>query len=470
MIWPFCISRKQLRSKAALGTDTGNQHGQRHLNAMVELLGGWSNIVAELAELDICDTVLGLCVTPLHTRVAETAFDCFNEFKQDKHIDSWYDKAQRMDASAGTNSFSVDTAITPQSAGRGGPSSSSFNLSTLDHAISQLSAMRLLACQYQLFLEQCGLGAALTSADGDMARWREVDGVYVVLEGAYLTRAVHEAVEQCRDKRLLEVQTGVWILQVRLCSRPETRQYAMECAFVTTCVSRRLWRMPSSCCTGSWRGHWTFPPRLSSSQYATGPSSSLTEMPCTPMPSLFGLWSLVDRLPRGVAADCTDAAPPFTTCSERISSKCCLDGASIWISAACPDSQSPSRMHSTLLVKPSLLQGLPPQQGHWAAVGALWLLPRCVWSGILTPVYIYVALHADEAEGVGETNHYASNIGADLAVGTMALAEVAGNARPHRRTDRLTSSPSDSNYCDCDQGVGWPPSPVQAVAMVMATE
>ncbi len=202
---------------------------------MVELLGGWSNIVAELAQLDISDSVLTLCVSPLHARVAETAFDCFNEFKEDKNIDHWYEKAMEIDKPIVS---AAATAITPASTGlksRGGPSitgatkaaatpapssgrggaSSSFNLSTLDYIISQLSAMRLLICQYQYFLtEDCGLESLSSSEQPDMARWKEVEGVYVVLEGAYLSRAVGDAILQCREKTLLEVQKGVWVLQV----------------------------------------------------------------------------------------------------------------------------------------------------------------------------------------------------------------------------------------------------------------
>ena len=203
--------RKQLRSKAALDADSSYQHSQRHLNAMVELVGGWSNIVADLAQLDISDNVLNLCVSPLHVRVAETAFDCFNEFKEDKHIDSWYNKAMQVNAPPPTatphSSVAASRAAPPSS------SSSSFNLSVLDYIISQLSAMRILISQYQFFLdEQCGLKAL--AEDIEMGRWREVEGVYSVLEGAYLSRAVAEAVSLCGEKALLEVQKNVWALQV----------------------------------------------------------------------------------------------------------------------------------------------------------------------------------------------------------------------------------------------------------------
>jgi hypothetical protein len=212
------LCRKQLRSKAALDSESSYQHGQRHLNAMVELLGGWSNVVAELAELNISDGVLALCVTPLHVRVAETAFGCFNEFKEDKNLDSWYDKALRLSA---LPSAQASSEASPRSSGRlvpappssGKGSSSSFNLSSLDYIVSQLSAMRLLICQYQLFVsEECGL--AELAADQEMGRWREVDGVYSVLETCYISRAVADALELCKDKRLLEVQRNVWALQV----------------------------------------------------------------------------------------------------------------------------------------------------------------------------------------------------------------------------------------------------------------
>lgn len=214
--------RKQLRSKAALDSETSYQHGQRHLNSMVELLGGWSNIVAELAQLDISDGVLAMCVAPLHVRVAETAFECFNEFKEDKNLDSWYEKALRLSALPATSVSSSNSSprgstrlqmAPPASSSKLSSASSTVNLSSLDYIVSQLSAMRLLICQYQLFLaEECGL--VDLSQDKEMSRWREVDGVYTVLETCYLSRAVGDALTLCREKALLEVQRNVWALQV----------------------------------------------------------------------------------------------------------------------------------------------------------------------------------------------------------------------------------------------------------------
>ncbi len=47
--------RKKLTNKAALNVDNNNrnQHGQRHLNTLVELLGEWSNIIKDVTSLTL---------------------------------------------------------------------------------------------------------------------------------------------------------------------------------------------------------------------------------------------------------------------------------------------------------------------------------------------------------------------------------------------------------------------------------
>lgn len=49
--------RKKLASKVALNDSNSQAHGQRHLNYLLELLGSWSNIVAEIAGWGLSRTV-----------------------------------------------------------------------------------------------------------------------------------------------------------------------------------------------------------------------------------------------------------------------------------------------------------------------------------------------------------------------------------------------------------------------------
>jgi hypothetical protein len=51
--------RKKLASKVALNDASSQAHGQRHLNFLLELLGSWSNIVAEIAGWGLSRTVSG---------------------------------------------------------------------------------------------------------------------------------------------------------------------------------------------------------------------------------------------------------------------------------------------------------------------------------------------------------------------------------------------------------------------------
>lgn len=64
--------RKKLTNKAALNVDNNdrNQHGQRHLNTLVELLGEWSNIIKDITTLSLHHSI-GTVPSPafLHTHL-----------------------------------------------------------------------------------------------------------------------------------------------------------------------------------------------------------------------------------------------------------------------------------------------------------------------------------------------------------------------------------------------------------------
>ena len=82
--------RQRLRSKAALGSESSIHHGSRHLNTLIELLGSWSNIISELLDYGISAEVLYICISPLHTRIAEASFGCFESFREDKNLESLF--------------------------------------------------------------------------------------------------------------------------------------------------------------------------------------------------------------------------------------------------------------------------------------------------------------------------------------------------------------------------------------------
>ena len=180
------FSRKRLHTKASLEPGNNQQHAQRHLNTLIELLGEWSNIVNDLSGLNISSETLTLTIDPLHARVAEMSIDCFKQFNEDKNLANWQARIRRC--------VSENQVL---------------NISALDQIIGQLAGMRAVVAQYQLFLStRCDFQSLVNH---DMVEWREVDGSYIALEYGYMLGAMREATNV---NSLLELQDGrIYALQ-----------------------------------------------------------------------------------------------------------------------------------------------------------------------------------------------------------------------------------------------------------------
>jgi hypothetical protein len=211
--------RQRLRSKAALDSESSIHHGSRHLNALVELLGSWSNIISEILEYELSLEVLHMCISPLHNRIAEASFDCFESFREDKNLESLFG---RLIASQNSTISKAGNSEV----------SSRLNISSLDYQVSQLADMRGVVQQYQNYLcisfsssyqvpvMQCvDPPPSLPSLayDKEMLKWKEVEGVYVVLEGGYTATAIQDALSlhplpfitlPCQQNPLLLDATG----------------------------------------------------------------------------------------------------------------------------------------------------------------------------------------------------------------------------------------------------------------------
>ena len=199
--------RKKLVSKVSLDADSSAQHGQRHLNSVLELLGKWSNMVDEIRSLHwgISSTLFRLTISQLHDRVVEMALECFLKFREDKQLDSWH---LRVTESAS--------------------SGNSFSITALDFLLSQMSAMRDIIQQYYRFLHKSFLSMASESSDEiicerivnehvelmvsaqERNKWRELDAIYIALEFGYLTNSVREALS---EPLLLEIEQDVFVPQ-----------------------------------------------------------------------------------------------------------------------------------------------------------------------------------------------------------------------------------------------------------------
>ena len=199
--------RKKLVSKVSLDADSSVNHGQRHLNSLLELLGKWSNMVDEIRSLHwgISSTLFRLTISQLHDRVVEMALECFLKFREDKQLDSWH---IRVSESCSTGS--------------------SFSITALDFLLSQMSAMRDIIQQYYRFLHKSFLSIATESNNGitcegvvdehielivsaqERNKWRELDAIYIALEFGYLTNSVREALS---EPLLLEIEQDVFVPQ-----------------------------------------------------------------------------------------------------------------------------------------------------------------------------------------------------------------------------------------------------------------
>lgn len=180
-------SRKKLRAKISLDSESSSLHNQRHLNCMLDLLGAWSDIVAGIVQSNVSYPVKSLVIAPFHNRVLEVSFECFEQFKSDKNISSWLQRVSDPDHE--------------------------LNLVNLDVILAQLAGMRELTMQYQSFLmESCAL-TDIPLSGFDL--WKELDVVYCALDHSYNGAAMKEAIRDSRQSLLLCVEDGrpVFVLQ-----------------------------------------------------------------------------------------------------------------------------------------------------------------------------------------------------------------------------------------------------------------
>jgi hypothetical protein len=210
--------RKRLVTKAALDSEASYQHNQRHLNTLIELLGSWSNIVAQCSDFGFSRSLTRQILSPLYTRIVEASVECFKTFKRDKELDQW--SVRLLDETA------------------------ECNVGSLDFLVSQVAAMKSMVHQhyayhYSTFHDYDPLAELLNGAptsapastDGsssagssgsailenmlivtqdELLQWRELDALYVTMEFGFLQRATQQAL---RELQLIETEAGVYIPQ-----------------------------------------------------------------------------------------------------------------------------------------------------------------------------------------------------------------------------------------------------------------
>lgn len=209
-------SRKKLKIKISLEQSQDLQ--QKHLAIILELLGQWSNILANLIQYQFSKSFIQLSLASLYHRVLECVYDTYSTFVEDKDLSNWCVKCQYH-------------------------SSGNFNLHSLDTLLIQLSSIRQILNQNYLYLfntfnsietldqEELSQSILYSASDSwpmvfkkawdtnqrinyfelnvqsmlfptihEVTRWREIDTFYVSLESAYLT---HSVITACEDFSLI---------------------------------------------------------------------------------------------------------------------------------------------------------------------------------------------------------------------------------------------------------------------------
>ena len=161
--------------------DDSNSHANRHIGALIELFGTWSDYILEIVNLGISSQTLVAVINTLHCRVTEMSIECYTQYRIDKNLQHWQDRFANAQHDG-------------------------IPITALDQIIGQLATMRSVVCRYIYFLRNiCNDDAFMKLESREMSGWRELDGYYIALEYHYLAFATKIAAQQ---DGVIEIQEG----------------------------------------------------------------------------------------------------------------------------------------------------------------------------------------------------------------------------------------------------------------------
>ena len=184
--------RKKLHARAVIKSkskdksnhdnqDDGNSHANRHIGALIELFGTWSDYILEIVNLGMSSQTLITIINPIHCRVTEMSIECYTQYRIDKNLQHWQDRFANAEHDG-------------------------IPITALDQIIGQLATMRSVVCRYIYFLRNiCNNDAFMKLESREMTGWRELDGYYIALEFHYLAFATKVAAQQ---QGIIEIQEG----------------------------------------------------------------------------------------------------------------------------------------------------------------------------------------------------------------------------------------------------------------------
>ena len=263
-------NRKKMSIKPS-AADSSGTYNQRHLLALIDLLGNWSNYISDLTSLGLSLSIIRIIVLQLHIRIKEMTIEIFNQFKQDKNLIILQNKLLSYQNNVSTSSSSssshtrppatTNTTATPTSNISTSQlidfSSLPISINQLDNILCQLVSLRETIYHYYKFLNTILLPPSSdsisytlnptpytptptttytpaesppTSTNNNTALspnifrppslstilnehyldWKELDVTYISLEYSYLYISIQYAIQY---NLLLEIQCNIYIPQ-----------------------------------------------------------------------------------------------------------------------------------------------------------------------------------------------------------------------------------------------------------------
>ena len=147
-------NRKKMSIKPS-AADSSGTYNQRHLLALIDLLGNWSNYISDLTNLDLSISIIRIIVPQLHIRIKEMMIEIFNQFKQDKNLITLQTQLLSYQNNTSSSSSNTRPPTTTSNITTGQLidfSSLPISINQLDNILCQLVSFRETIYHYYKFL------------------------------------------------------------------------------------------------------------------------------------------------------------------------------------------------------------------------------------------------------------------------------------------------------------------------------
>lgn len=216
-------SKKKLTMKVSATVDRADalQRNSRHIHALMELVGPWSNLLVDVTSRlcpNLSKEIFHYGFLSLHERIVELIWDYYLQFIQDKNLESFKMKLHENEI---------------------------VNLSLLDQLLEQYAQIAGIINRYLSFFETlydnyqlCESAAVNIPLNLNLQSYeskkKELDWFYIVLESGYMKYVLNEAY---RETRLLNIEGDCFI-----------PQFVEDIVFLLMKISQRCMQWESNQC------------------------------------------------------------------------------------------------------------------------------------------------------------------------------------------------------------------------------